>query len=389
MKTTITIIFPDILGGVAQLVKNLISYFPEGNFVFNLILTEQSNKQHTSANYLFKSFSVKNFYYNAFENRYFVHKRLVKLISKNTDIIIANDWLELETIATQKVNKKTVFILHGDYDYYYDLAIKYQGIIDVFITVSKHIEKKLILKLTERSNDIKYLKSIIADPDKDLQQKKRNKFNAIFVGRLSEEKGYFDLETIDEFLKKRNIVINWTIVGAKVYNEKRYSWLQQDNVNWLGTLSNKQVFQEYNKNTFFIFPSKAEGLGMVIVEAMKCGCIPLVSKLDAGIPEFVINGKTGYMIDIGDINSYGLRIIELVLSESKRINMSNNAISISNKLFNPKKNAYQYYVLLNNLNKQKASLKIYPNIKFSKLDKEYLPNFFVKFVRTIIKHPKV
>lgn len=50
----------------------------------------------------------------------------------------------------------------------------------------------------------------------------------------------------------------------------------------------------YQKHAVFILPSFTEGLPNVLCEAMLCGCIPIVSRVN-GMPEAV--GNTGFIID--------------------------------------------------------------------------------------------
>jgi len=45
-------------------------------------------------------------------------------------------------------------ILHGDYDYYYDLAERHQDVIDAFIVGGRTLERKLTARLPERARDV-------------------------------------------------------------------------------------------------------------------------------------------------------------------------------------------------------------------------------------------
>jgi glycosyltransferase involved in cell wall biosynthesis len=55
----------------------------------------------------------------------------------------------------------------------------------------------------------------------------------------------------------------------------------------------------------------AEAAGLVILEAMACG-LPVVASRIGGIPEFVIDGVTGYLIPPGDHNLLAIRIRALL-----------------------------------------------------------------------------
>ena len=74
----------------------------------------------------------------------------------------------------------------------------------------------------------------------------------------------------------------------------------------------------------FLLPSETESFGLAALEAMSCG-VPVISSNSGGLPEVNINGITGYLSNVGDVE-----------------NMSNNAISIlsdNNKLLKFKQNA--------------------------------------------------
>ena len=51
----------------------------------------------------------------------------------------------------------------------------------------------------------------------------------------------------------------------------------------------------------FVMPSRTEGLGLALVEAMAAGCVPVASRI-RGVTDFVIDERrTGYLVDIGDV----------------------------------------------------------------------------------------
>ncbi len=68
----------------------------------------------------------------------------------------------------------------------------------------------------------------------------------------------------------------------------------------------------------FILPSENESFGLAALEAMACE-VPVISSNAGGIPEVNIDGVTGYMCDVGDVNGMATRCIEL-LSDPVKLN---------------------------------------------------------------------
>jgi len=71
-------------------------------------------------------------------------------------------------------------------------------------------------------------------------------------------------------------------------------------VRFHGRQSRSQVANAMRRCTVFVLPSRYEGLGMVYLEAMATGK-PVVACREQGIAEIIEHGKTGWLIDPGDV----------------------------------------------------------------------------------------
>jgi glycosyltransferase involved in cell wall biosynthesis len=71
------------------------------------------------------------------------------------------------------------------------------------------------------------------------------------------------------------------IVGARhrVFTQQDNKAAQQDNIHYLGRVTDEELVQLYNQAVCFIFPSLYEGFGLPPIEAMSCGCPVLVSDI--------------------------------------------------------------------------------------------------------------
>lgn len=63
-----------------------------------------------------------------------------------------------------------------------------------------------------------------------------------------------------------------------------------------------------------LLPSEKESFGLVALEAMACG-VPTIGSLAGGIPELVVNGKTGFLSPIGDTASMAANAVRLLQDE--------------------------------------------------------------------------
>ena len=123
-----------------------------------------------------------------------------------------------------------------------------------------------------------------------LKCKKHNSY--LFVGRLSEEKNLFKIFHFMSGSKKKLLVIGNGKLKKKLIELRKK--LNID-VSFLNNIQNNKLVKIYNKFKFFILMSKYEGNPKVLLEAMSCGCICLVSR-SQGISNIVKNNYNGFYI---------------------------------------------------------------------------------------------
>jgi len=88
-----------------------------------------------------------------------------------------------------------------------------------------------------------------------------------------------------------------------------------NDVRFLG--KQEQISEILSIADLFILPSETESFGLSALEAMACS-VPLISSNSGGLPEINIEGKTGFLSNVGDIESMSQNAI-YILSDEERL----------------------------------------------------------------------
>lgn len=99
-------------------------------------------------------------------------------------------------------------------------------------------------------------------------KKRRKKKYVLFVGRLEKQKGFDILIKVAKKLSD----INFLVVGSTNKLNSKIRKILPKNVKLLGTKFGKSLRKLYEEALIFFLPSRAETLGLVILEAMAAGC---------------------------------------------------------------------------------------------------------------------
>jgi glycosyltransferase involved in cell wall biosynthesis len=154
---------------------------------------------------------------------------------------------------------------------------------------------------------------------------------ACIIGRLVREKGYFELLeafalVIKELPQARLIVIGGALDSdhddAESEIRARADGLGlNEAVNFLSF--RKDVEAILSAVEVFVLPSHREGMPRSILEAMAME-LPVVATLIRGSREEVEDGKTGILVEVGDVEGLAKALIDLLQHPEKRAVMGQN-----------------------------------------------------------------
>jgi glycosyltransferase involved in cell wall biosynthesis len=70
----------------------------------------------------------------------------------------------------------------------------------------------------------------------------------------------------------------------------------------------------------FLLPSETEAFGLAALEAMACE-VPVVATAVGGLPEVVVDGETGYLRPVGDVQAMAAAVLRLLEDDELRRGM--------------------------------------------------------------------
>ena len=146
-------------------------------------------------------------------------------------------------------------------------------------------------------------------------------FRLLTAGRLAPVKGqHILLDAIAGLVQRERKNIELHIAGdgpdRKGLEEHASKLGIQDKVVFEGFVNQDQLRELYQKSDVFVLPSFAEGLPVVLMEAMALG-VPCVSTWVNGVPELIRDGIDGYTVAPGDSAALA-DAIELLMSDEER-----------------------------------------------------------------------
>ena len=191
-------------GGVLSVISNLLKFSNNPEIENHTIYTINKDiATKFKINELEGAVSGQLFYYSPKWNFFYTCRQLAKLLPDSNAVIAAHDWIELGMMSNLGLQNPLVFFLHGDYEYYYQLAKLHEKAIDQFICIAQSIQTKLSGLITSRQTDIQYNRFPV--PEVNYNPEKKNNGKIIFIGRLTDGKGYPLLPVIAKKLLEQNI----------------------------------------------------------------------------------------------------------------------------------------------------------------------------------------
>lgn len=171
------------------------------------------------------------------------------------------------------------------------------------------------------------------------------------IGNIAEFTGFKDhytwVDTVKILIDRNNIKAKYILVGKGSMKEEIRNYVSEkgldDDIIFAGFRKDiPKILPEFD---LFLFTSKNEPTGGVLLESYACK-VPIVAANAGGIPEVIVDGKTGLLAEVGNATDFADKV-ELLLEDE---NLQKEFVE----------NGYQY--LLENFTKDVISRRFYEEI---------------------------
>jgi glycosyltransferase involved in cell wall biosynthesis len=261
---------------------------------------------------------------------FFTRKALSLIKEQKPDVLHAHWWLPSGMVGclVSKITKlPLVLTLHGTdvglidkSSLFLFLAKKVLNCARKITVVSNFIKNKLILNLGTDADKFSVIPMPVDQTEIFPKQVPPGKRKLILsVARFTQQKEPEVLINAFYQLKKKNIEAELIMIGEGPERgnlEKLINSLSLDKeVSLLDFMPQEKLNEYYNRCDMLVLSSVNEGFGLVLVEAQFCKK-PVIGTDSGGIPDIIIEGKTGLLFPPGDVNALA-KDMESLLEDKK------------------------------------------------------------------------
>lgn len=198
----------------------------------------------------------------------------------------------------------------------------------IILTVSE-FAKRNILQFWVSFNNSDYVKVIYHTVGELASYEKINsnsKLTILTLGHVVAYKNpYFWIDVAQKVIQElpEQVQFIWVGEGELLCNcLKRVKALNISNIKFVGFVDDVNTL--YAESDIYFQPSLIESLSLSVLDAMRWG-LPCIVSVNGGLPETVINNKTGFVIDVNSVERTFRKIVQLILDSKLRNEMGKAA----------------------------------------------------------------
>ena len=167
----------------------------------------------------------------------------------------------------------------------------------------------------------------------------------IYVGRIADTKGIRELVVASGQLLAKYADFKLVCIGDGPALARLMALRERIDRNGAvvlpGSIAPEEVPAYLQTSDFMVFPSHSEGMPQAVLEAMDCG-LPVVASRVGGVPEAVIDGQTGILVEPENAVGLCAAMERMILDEEHRVRAGKRGHALAKEKFDPICNAERF-----------------------------------------------
>ena len=318
----VTQTFPPRVGGMQKVMASLAEGLAQREEFVAPLLVLTDHKAPQNPHYKTRHFPLPKLL------RPFAKRLFLSLTASKETLYLCDSWKSVKAIPSS--HKNIVIMAHGQ-EYLRDTPKLYHALKRAkYIIPSSNTTKGLVLKFGVSDDKMKRIYPLYDMKKQEISSQspsqKRSKLYFITASRLEARKGLLPCLYAFAKLKEHLPPWHWDIIGKgpqmALLQETSERLHLQDNVTFHGFLPNEERDALLRQGDVFLMPSyqegnSLEGFGISYIEAAQYG-VPAIAGKEGGAVEAVLDGKTGWNVDIHDEKQLCAILQEAVMDSQKR-----------------------------------------------------------------------
>lgn len=343
-------------GGMERVLTQKVNYLVEyGKYNISIITTDMSDdeKPFFQLNKKVKVYKFKLFFNEIYKLKFSLkilktyeklqqYRKKIEIFLKNNkvDICISMGGKELEFLYKIRHQSKKVYEAH------FSNGIRTRNLLQnkgnnffwryiaflrelQLVKQTKSLDALVVLTEKSRNEWVKTNDNVIVIPNPSSIKTVPNQYDmnsrrVISLGRLEYEKG-FDL-LIKAWQKVSSYYPEWKldIYGAGSLETELNDLINELDITHFIKLRGvtNQVSHELLKSSFYVLPSRYEGLPLVMLECLACGLPMVAFDCETGPADIIENNDCGLLVENSDIDQLSIEIMKMIEMSETRLMLS-------------------------------------------------------------------
>ncbi len=240
-------------------------------------------------------------------------RALVRWLQENPqDVLFTNDSSPVHPALPHIPSGiRTVFVVHDTARQYWRPAVRHESALDGIVAVSEVVADQFRGRLESPEACRVVHNGTLFPDDISVKAQEERPNELLFLGGDKPFKGAHDVLKLWPRLVKKGFsgALHWYGRVGDTFRSRIRSLPEAGRIHVHGRVPRSEIFARAAHSKVLLVPSRVEPFGMVTIEGMGMGALPVAWNIDTGTKEIVEAGTTGFFAPLGDAGALSDEVI--------------------------------------------------------------------------------